>query len=610
MGSLVVGVAFARAYGAALGIPVVGVNHIEAHLHAATLEHGESPLPSVALVVSGGHTELVEVRGFGRYRWLGSTRDDAAGEAYDKVAKLLGLGFPGGPVIDALAATGDRAAFAFPRPMLDRPDLDFSFSGLKTAVALAVARLGPPPLAGSLPADLAASFQAAVMDTLVGKTLRAADLVGARAVTVGGGVSANRELARAPGGGLPGARHPVAGALAAALRRQRRHDRPRGLLDARAGRRGRGGPRRGGLARGVRPADGRGLTPDAGPAGASPPSPESCSPAPHLPIPAGTRPRRRAAPQQTDDPGTDPRARGPARGRPGQPRVVRGVHAAGSHDRARPRRALGRSAALTKSRILIAEDEPNIREVLHMQLELNGFEVVEACDGIEAVELAERVRPDVMLLDVMMPRMDGYEALQRLRALVRDALHPDHHAHRQEHARGHAAGLPGRGQRLHHQALRHAPSCCCGSTTSSSWSRQQREANPLTGLPGNLSINRGDRSAGSAPAQPFALLQVDIDFFKAYNDHYGYARGDEAIQTLSRILVEAASHHGEGHFVGHIGGDDFVLLSTPGHAEAIGQEIIDAFNAAVPALYDAEDRERGYVEVIEPAARARATSRS
>ena len=194
VGSLVVGVAFARAYGAALGIPVVGVNHIEAHLHAATLEHGASPLPAVALVVSGGHTELVEVRGFGRYRWLGSTRDDAAGEAYDKVAKLLGLGFPGGPVLDRLAGRGNRAAFAFPRPMLDRADLDFSFSGLKTAVALAVGRLGPPPHAETLLADLAASFQAAVVDTLAGKTLRAVDQVGARALGVGGGVAANREL--------------------------------------------------------------------------------------------------------------------------------------------------------------------------------------------------------------------------------------------------------------------------------------------------------------------------------------------------------------------------------------------------------------------------------
>jgi len=193
VGSLVVGVAFARAYGAALGIPVMGVNHIEAHLHAATLEHGESPLPAIALVVSGGHTELVEVRGFGRYRWLGSTRDDAAGEAFDKVAKLLGLGFPGGPAIERLAAIGDREAHAFPRPMLDRPDLDFSFSGLKTAVALAVDRLGPARTERQT-ADLAASFQAAVIDTLAGKTLRAVDAVGARSLAVGGGVAANRGL--------------------------------------------------------------------------------------------------------------------------------------------------------------------------------------------------------------------------------------------------------------------------------------------------------------------------------------------------------------------------------------------------------------------------------
>src|SRR5206468_8183542 len=107
VGSLVVGVAFAKAYALALGVPVVGVNHIEGHLHATALEHGAGPWPAVALVVSGGHTELVLVRGFGAYRWLGSTRDDAAGEAYDKVAKLMGLGFPGGPAIDRLSAEGD-----------------------------------------------------------------------------------------------------------------------------------------------------------------------------------------------------------------------------------------------------------------------------------------------------------------------------------------------------------------------------------------------------------------------------------------------------------------------------------------------------------------------
>ena len=194
VGSLVVGVALAKAYGYALGIPVVGVNHIEAHLHAATLEHGESPFPAVALVVSGGHTELVEVRGFGDYRWLGSTRDDAAGEAYDKIAKRLGLGFPGGPVIDKLASRGRADTFDLPRPMLHSADFDFSFSGLKTAVSQAVAPHGGPPYPEPLLADLAASFQAAVVETLVTKTMRAVDAVHARALTLGGGVACNREL--------------------------------------------------------------------------------------------------------------------------------------------------------------------------------------------------------------------------------------------------------------------------------------------------------------------------------------------------------------------------------------------------------------------------------
>ncbi len=194
VGSLVVGLAFAKAYGLALGIPVVGVNHIEAHLHAASLEHGESPWPAVALVVSGGHTELVEVRGFGLYRWLGSTRDDAAGEAYDKVAKLLGLGFPGGPILDRLAAGGRPDGFAFPRPMLDQPGLDLSFSGLKTAVRQALAPHGAPPYPEALLADVAASFQAAVVETLVAKTVRALDACRARALTLGGGVACNREL--------------------------------------------------------------------------------------------------------------------------------------------------------------------------------------------------------------------------------------------------------------------------------------------------------------------------------------------------------------------------------------------------------------------------------
>ncbi len=194
VGSLVVGVAFAKAYGLALGIPVVGVNHVEAHLHAGALEHGESPSPAIALVVSGGHTELVWVEGFRRYRWLGSTRDDAAGEAFDKVAKLLGLGFPGGPAIELVAREGRADAHPFPRPMLDRPGFEFSFSGLKTAVAQTLAGHGSPPYPRGVVADVAASFQSAVIDTLVGKSVRAIDEMGARALNLGGGVACNRPL--------------------------------------------------------------------------------------------------------------------------------------------------------------------------------------------------------------------------------------------------------------------------------------------------------------------------------------------------------------------------------------------------------------------------------
>jgi len=128
------------------------------------------------------------------------------------------------------------------------------------------------------------------------------------------------------------------------------------------------------------------------------------------------------------------------------------------------------------------------------------------------------------------------------------------------------------------------------------WSRQQREANPLTGLPGNISINE-ETQRRLASGVPFALLQVDIDFFKAYNDHYGYPRGDQAIQTLSRILVDSANRHGEGNFVGHIGGDDFVLLCSSQQGENIGQEIIDEFNRVIPSLYDPEDRQNGFVVV-------------
>ena len=190
-GALLVGVCYAKALAAAAGKQLIGVHHLEGHLFAPTLEDPDLSPPLVALIVSGGHTVLLDVPRWGRYRLLGQTRDDAAGEAFDKVASMLGLGFPGGPAIERLAQEGtDR--FAFPRPMLHE-GFDFSFSGLKTAVLHAVRRC--TDLAADR-ADLAASFQAAVIDVLCAKLSRAVHATGYRTVILGGGVACNRTLAR------------------------------------------------------------------------------------------------------------------------------------------------------------------------------------------------------------------------------------------------------------------------------------------------------------------------------------------------------------------------------------------------------------------------------
>ena len=189
-GALLVGVAEAKALSLVWGVPFVGVNHMEAHLYACFVDDPDLELPVVVLLVSGGHTMLVAMEDHGRYRLLGSTVDDAVGEAFDKVARFLGLGYPGGPVIDRLAREGDPAAVAFPRPMPD--SLDFSLSGLKTAV-VRYARQHP----GTPVADIAASFQQAVVDMLVNKARRAAAEVGAVGVCLGGGVAANSQLRQA-----------------------------------------------------------------------------------------------------------------------------------------------------------------------------------------------------------------------------------------------------------------------------------------------------------------------------------------------------------------------------------------------------------------------------
>ena len=209
IGALLVGLTWAKAAAFALGKPLVAVHHMEAHLFSVNVEVPEARPPFIGLLVSGGHTMLLWVPEWGRYELLGQTRDDAAGEAFDKVSKILGLGYPGGPVIQRVARDGDPAAFALPRPMLasnQRPGdddyFDFSFSGLKTAVLTRVRELeAGGRLAGEV-ANLAASFQAAVTDVLVEKTLRAAEEKGCRRVVLGGGVAANQALRSALAEGL------------------------------------------------------------------------------------------------------------------------------------------------------------------------------------------------------------------------------------------------------------------------------------------------------------------------------------------------------------------------------------------------------------------------
>ena len=191
IGSLLVGVSGAKAMAMTWDVPVVGVNHMEGHLFAAQLETDPVGFPHVTLLVSGGHTMLIEVRAPGDYRLMGSTIDDAAGEAYDKVARYLGLGYPGGPAIDRLAGSGDPKAVRFPRAMKSE-GYDFSFSGLKTSVIRTIERT--PDLRTE---DVCASFQAAVVDVLVTKALRAVRATNATALVLGGGVAANSALRRA-----------------------------------------------------------------------------------------------------------------------------------------------------------------------------------------------------------------------------------------------------------------------------------------------------------------------------------------------------------------------------------------------------------------------------
>jgi N6-L-threonylcarbamoyladenine synthase len=193
VGALLVGINFAKALSYAIDKPLIGVNHIEGHICANLISNRELEPPFLTLVVSGGHTHLVIVKEYGKYQVIGKTRDDAAGEAYDKVARSLGLGYPGGPLIDKIARDGDKKSVDFPRSMLEKDSFDFSFSGLKSAVLNYQNRMAMKNIEYKVE-DVAASFQEAVIDVLVSKTVSAAKKYGIKKVTMAGGVASNSRL--------------------------------------------------------------------------------------------------------------------------------------------------------------------------------------------------------------------------------------------------------------------------------------------------------------------------------------------------------------------------------------------------------------------------------
>ncbi len=252
---------------------------------------------------------------------------------------------------------------------------------------------------------------------------------------------------------------------------------------------------------------------------------------------------------------------------------------------------------MTKARLIIAEDEPHLREILRFQLENAGFDVRETQDGQEALELATTDPPDLILLDVMMPRMDGYEACRQLRASYLTRHVPIIMLTAKSTPADKVIGLEG-GANDYVTKPWEREELVVRVRNALEWSRQQRAASPLTGLPGNLSIDE-ELSRRLAADMPFAFMQIDIDFFKAFNDRYGYTRGDQAIQAVARLLVDAARERDDHRtFVGHIGGDDFVVITGTEHAEAMGRDVLARFDALVPTLYDAGDLKSGCVQVL------------
>jgi len=194
IGSLIVGSNFAKGLSIRYNKPVIPVNHIEGHIYSGSLEDNSLEFPYISMVVSGGHTSIFYVESFNNYKVIGSTKDDASGEAFDKIAKLLGLGYPGGPVIDKLAKSGNKSAYNFPRPMINEPNYDFSFSGLKTSVRYFIHKQFPDGVPQDILPDICASAQEAIVDVLVHKAIKATLDYKAKSVIIAGGVSANSRL--------------------------------------------------------------------------------------------------------------------------------------------------------------------------------------------------------------------------------------------------------------------------------------------------------------------------------------------------------------------------------------------------------------------------------
>ncbi|MEO6461470.1 MAG: response regulator [Candidatus Eisenbacteria bacterium] len=250
-----------------------------------------------------------------------------------------------------------------------------------------------------------------------------------------------------------------------------------------------------------------------------------------------------------------------------------------------------------QARILIADDEPNLREALRIQLERSDFSVMVAADGQEAVEIAQREKPDLVILDVMMPRLDGYSACRQLRAHYRTRHIPIIILTAKQTEDDHVTGLTGgandyvtkpwKSKELVQRVRNHLE-----------WAKTQRAVSPLTGLPGNLSIV-AERQRRLEAGEAFAVMFLDLDNFKAFNDRYGFPRGDTAITAVAEVLVEVIESQGDaGDFVGHIGGDDFQVLTDLARAEDLAEAIKTGLEARMPLLYDPDDRERGAVRVL------------